>query len=88
MKKRIRFFNHRPICNELLDEHKGKIFPPVIPITFRDYLPKIVRFWDNKIWHFIIFRYYGMELDFRKEKVFNTIMERSTKRKRRKRVKR
>lgn len=37
-----------------------------MPLKF--YLPRIKRFWSNKIWEFTIFRDYGIELDFRTHK--------------------
>ena len=51
---KVRFINMRKY-------HMSKM-----PLRF--YLPRLEKYWSNKIWQFTIFRDYGIELDFRNYK--------------------
>ena len=39
------------------------------------YLPKFKKFWSGKLWHFTIFRDYGIELDFREGNLITWLAE-------------
>jgi len=48
-----------------------------MPLRF--YLPCFHKFWNGEIWHFTIFRDYGIELDFRKGSIIDWLLTKKEK---------
>jgi len=48
-------------------------------MPLRMYLPRFKKYWSGKLWHFTIFRDYGIELDFRDGNIIDWLLTKSEK---------